>query len=476
MKKILSLLLAVVMLLSLCACGKSDTPAGQNAATHEPEPVPSKLLVGFGKVCITPEDPVQLNGYTTNRTSDKVLDDIYITCIAMKSEEETALIFSQDTQNSSAVVTPNLRQAVGSALDVPQTNIFVAATGTYSGPNLKATGETAEKYMEFYLDAAVQAATQAMDDLAPSVLYSATTEVEGLNFVHHYKMVDGTVEDGYYGFFDREIEGHVIDADKTMRLVKAERDGKPAILLVNWQCRPTLAYYEDKNAISADFIGYMRNKIEADTGMKVAYFTGAYGDLSPTSKIESEDPGLGVKEYGEKLAEYAINAQSSMAVLGGETIGAYSSQYKCPVNHLDEDMIDLAKQVTSQRKALGDQAADKLAKQLGFRSVYHAANISSRINRTEKYTFEVAALRMGNLGMLMSPSPIFNAAGKAAINKAPTDFTFIICEANAAWEVLPTEEAFSYGGYETDVSYFAKGSAEFILRLANEMLLTTTDD
>ena len=392
MKKFLSMLLAAVMLLSLCACGKSTT----EPAANEPAPEPSKLLVGFGKACITPENSVVLSGYTSNRKSTSVKDDLFIICLAMKSGDETALLFIQDLEFSTANVTPTIRKEVGGALDIPQDSIFMAATGTCSAPTLKSENENNVAYLEFYKEAAMQAAVDAMADLAPTTLYKATTETEGLNFVHHYKMVDGTVEDGYYGFFDREIEGHVIDADETMRLVKLQRDGKAPILLVNWQVRADLAYREDKTQVSADFVGFMRNKIEAETDMHVAYFTGAFGDLSAFSKIESENHNLDVQAYGEKLADYAIAALDNMEYLGGETIGSYTSMYKCPINSQDFDMADLAKQVTSQREELGDNAADKLAKSLGFNSVYHAANISSRMKRVQQYSIEVAALRMGN--------------------------------------------------------------------------------
>lgn len=470
MKKILSLLLAALMLLSLCACGK-----GNSDGEAAPAPVPSKLLVGFSKVCITPKDPVILSGYSSNRLSTSVKDDIYLMCLAMKSGDETALLFIQDLEFSTANVTPTVRKEVGAALDIPQSSIFMAATGNYSAPNLKSEHENNVAYLEFYMDAVMQAATEAMDDLAPTTLYKTTTETEGLNFVHHYKMVDGTVEDGYYGFFDREIEGHVIEADETMRLVKLQRDGKSPILLVNWQVRPDMAYRENKTQISADFIGYMRNKIEAETGMHVAYFTGAFGDLSAFSKIESENHGLDVQAYGEKLADYAIAALGNMELLGGETIGSFTSMYKCPINSQDFDMADLAKQVTSQRKALGDNAADKLAKSLGFNSVYHAANISSRMKRTLQYSIEIAALRMGNFGFLMSPSAIFNVPGEDQLNKLATDFGFIVCQANGSWNTLPSDAAFDYGCYEADTSYFDRGQAEFICRMMNEMLIETTD-
>lgn len=470
MKKFLSLTLAVLMLLSLCACGETAPEGSQTSQ--------SSLQLGFGRAEITPEDSVPLNGYgtSTDRMSTEVLDDLYVTCIAFRDEKQTALLFSQDLYHSTAVLTPTLRSDIGAAVQVPANNIFIAATGTYSGPDTKSNHENIQKFLTKYNTAMIQAAKAAIEDLAPATMTYGTTEVEGLNFIHHYTMEDGTVEDGYYGFFDREITGHAAEADKTMRLVKVDRGDKPAILMVNWQCRPTLNGAKDKTVISADFVGHLRNKVEADTGMHCVYFTGAFADISPTSLIESEDHGLDAKAYGEKLAEYAVNALDSLQALeGSTTLGTYTADFACTYNHDEEDKLDLAKQVTKERKANGDLAADKLAKELGFRSVYHAVSITARVNRKEKDSFELSALRFGELGFLMSPCAMGSAIGEKVYDKCPTGFSFLLCQANAAWSTLPSDESFEYGGYEADTSVWVRGSGEKIGNLLNEMLLMTTD-
>lgn len=479
MKKILSLLLAVLTVFSLCACSSNTNQTATPGEQATTAPAENPMQMGFGRACITPEDSVPLNGYgtSTNRMSTEVLDDLFVTCIAFKSDSKVALLFSQDLYHSTAVLTPTLRSEISSAVKVPAANIFIAATGTYSGPDTKSEHENAKKFIEKYKAGLIEAAQTAMDDLAPTTLSCGTTEVEGLSFVHHYTMIDGTVEDGYYGFFDREITGHAAEADRTMRLVKAEREGKPAILLVNWQCRPTLTGGNDKTVISADFVGYMRNKVEADTGMLCAYFTGAFGDLSPNSLIESEKHNLTVSEYGETLASYAVDALDTLEPLtGSTTIGTYTANYGCLTHREETDRLEDAKKVTSQRKKLGDLKADKLAKELGFRSVFHAAAISGRTTRKEKDSFEISTLRFGELGFLMSATPLFCSIGEEGLAKSPVGFSFMLCQANAAWQCIPSAAAFDYGGYEADVSYWARGSGEKMMTLLNEMLLMTTDD
>ena len=77
MKKILTILLAVVMLLSLMGCGGTEA--------KEPEEVQG-LQAGFGREKITPSENVYLQGGDwKNRMSTGKLDYQYVTCIALKN-------------------------------------------------------------------------------------------------------------------------------------------------------------------------------------------------------------------------------------------------------------------------------------------------------------------------------------------------------------------------------------------------------
>lgn len=475
MKRLFTLALAFSLVFGLCACGEQGGEASLQETKTIENPY-TNLQLGFARADITPAISVPLAGYGTaeKRMSTGVADGLYINCLAMSDGANTALLFTQDLLNTTAVLLPKIRNAISSTQRILADNIFLAATATYSGPDMKSSHENIAAYTEQYLAAFEICAKDALEDMAPVRLTCGSTEIQDLSFIHHYKMEDGTVEDGYYGFFDRAITGHAAEPDRNMRIVKAERQGKPNILLLNWQCRPTLNGAADKTKISADFVGYLREKVEADTGMHCVYFSGALGDISPTSRIESENHGLDAKAYGEKLAEYAVNALDSLQPLVGETtVGVYKGNYHCPINHEDEDKLDIAKQVVAERKENGDLSADKLAKELGLRSVYHAAAITARPARKETDEFEVSALRLGELGFLMSPGQMCSASGEKTLAEIPTDFAFTVGQANARWYTIPSEAAFDYGGYEADTSYFARGTGERMGELMNEMLLMT---
>ena len=120
MKRFFALLLAALLMLSLAACDK----------IQEKEIADTNLQLGYGRACITPETSVPLNGYNSgdSRMSTEVLDDIYVTCIAMSDGNYQALLFSQDLFISTATQTPKLRSALTDAVGVPGAYIFFAAT------------------------------------------------------------------------------------------------------------------------------------------------------------------------------------------------------------------------------------------------------------------------------------------------------------------------------------------------------------
>lgn len=464
MKRMFCILLSLILTLSLCACG------GETAQPAETFPE-TTLELGFGRADITPEDSVPMYGYAdTVRESTETHDPLTVTCLFMKDGDATALLFTQDINYTTNTVSPDLRQKLCGQTGVAQENISFASTGTYGGPDIKNTADSVTAWKEKYTQAVLEAARIAQEDLAPAVLYTAETEVEGLSFVHHYTMADGSVEDGYYGVFDQEITGHAADHDKTMRIVKVARKDAADVILVNWQSRANVLGSREDTVITADYPGAFRNALEAKTGAKVAYFNGACGEISPRSRIESEEHGLGLEAYGEKLAQFAFDALPNIQPLAGTGVECYRAAFFARVNHRDEDKMDDAKKVVALRATDGDAAADKLARELNLHSVWNAAILSTRATRPETRETEQNGMRFGGLGFAPIPCNIFSLPCETLREDSPFEMTFVLSEANEAWPCIPSKEAFDYGCYEADVSYYAQGAAERMAEISVDLL------
>ena len=467
MKKLITAFLALSLILGLCACGGTEAPEGTTAPA-------SNLQIGFARECITPDTPVPLAGYgnTTKRISTQVLDDIYLTCLAFSDGKNTVLLYTQDLLISTNNWVPNLRATIQFDLGVPSENIMFAATNNHSGPDSRNKDAAMLQFTEKYEAAVLKAATDAMNDLAPAVLYSTTTNTEGMNFVRHYYLTDGSVAGEFYGDFSAApIDRHTAEPDTEMVLVKADRpEGKKDILLMNYQVHPNLTSGEKKTDLCADFVGPTRDKIEADTGMLCAYFTGATAELDPTSRIESEQHGMDYIAYGQKLAQYAIDALPNMKLLEGDGIKVQRLAYNCAVNHYDEELAAEAERVVALWKETDIDTGNELARELGLSSVFHAEVVAARPSRPDKKPIELNAFSVGGLGFVTAPYKMYSINGKYVKENSPMEATFVLSEANEAWPNIAAKEAYAYGSYESDCSYYAEGMGERLAEIFVDML------
>ena len=77
--------------------------------------------------------------------------------------------------------------------------------------------------------------------------------------------------------------------------------GKPIAILVNFAAHPVMT---DGKILkySADYPGFLKNKVEAELATKCVFMQGASGDMSPN--VGSGPPGP--KGFGETLADHVI--------------------------------------------------------------------------------------------------------------------------------------------------------------------------
>lgn len=464
MKKAIAIFVLWAMVFGLFGCAGGETP--ETSAPTETEPAAGEFMVGYGRGDITPTAAVPMAGYGNGgtRLSEKVLDPLYLTCVAFRQGEETFLLLSLDLLQPFEAAFAATRLRMVRKTGVPAERIMFCCTHTHSAPQLSATDSNTEMYFEAFQKAALKAAEDAMADLAPAKLLGTRTQVEDMNFVRHYLMNDGTYYGPNFGSTESGYKSHLRESDQEMLLVKADREGDKAdILLMNWQAHPCFTGGADKREISADFIGVVRQTVETETGMLFAFFQGAGGDHNAISFIEGETRYPDNEGYGKQLAKEAIAALANLAPLAGSGVRSVKVMYEADVNHEDEALLEQAKQVAAFFKASGDRKqANHLAKQLGMTSVYHANAIVSRPDRPQKAAMEINAAYLGGLALVTAPFEMFGDSGSYIKENSPFAMTFVCTNANESYAYIPTREAYEYGCYESYSSYFAKGTAEAV--------------
>jgi len=450
MKKILCFALAAILLLGLCACGESGSAKKDT------------LQAGFGRVNVTPDYPVSLAGYSNydTRISTGYMDYLYVTCIAVTDGNDTILMYTMDqTSASYSGLYEEFLATITQTTGIPTDKIFIGATHTHGAPMTTYGSENNKRYKQELLAAAGRAGTEALNDLTPCRMLQTATNVKGMNFVRHYKVADGTYYGSNFGDATPGLVGHVREPDDQLILLKFDREGdKKDILFVNWQAHPDHTAWNDYYAITADFVGVMREALEQDTGMLVGYYGGASGDLNPFSEIPEVNHGLNMYQYGETMAQHAVTALESLTPVEGTAIKTVSKTHTFTINHEWDHLITQAREVQSVYNKSGADAANKLAVEYGMSSVYHANAITNMVNQGQTEDRVLDAFCIGNIGFIQAKCEMFSASAKYIKENSPFALTAVIASNNT---YIPTEEAYTeYRCYESDTSLFVKGSAE----------------
>ena len=467
MKKVLSLSLAFAMVLGVCACsGNSDDNSSR----------PS-LRAGYGRADITPTESIPLGGYgnSATRLSTGYLDPLYLTCIAFTdSNDNTILLFSQDLLGANSKWTKPARQAITAATGIPADHIVFSGSHTHSAPDSTAEHPATQEFTKKYPEYAVEAAQAALKDRAKASLYYGSTVVEGMNFIRHYLLENGTYAGSNFGDFNSApIKDHAEANDPEMQILKIDRvdEAKKDILVMNWQAHPCFTDGSGSGTfLSADFIGTTRDYVEEKTGCHFSYFTGAAGNHNAVSKIKSEMHNLSCQEYGAKLGQAMIDALGTLTRAKDGPVKSTQLIYEAPRNQADVDKLAEAQEVMEVYNTLGSNAAYIRAKELGLSSRFHASSIISRAGNLTPVSLELNAFSIGSCSFIFAPFEMFASTGRDIKENTPFDQTIICTCAINSLGYMPSAGAYEYGCYESDTSRYEKGTAEKVRDTYLDML------
>jgi len=471
MKKLIALTLVLIMVLSLCACTKSEKKPAETAV----------FQAGFGRANITPNYSVPLSGYgnTTTRMSQGFVDYLYATCVAFQDAKgEKVLLYTCDVINISESTYQLCSEAISKATKIPVERIIISATHTHSGPDQGSSHASITQYKEDFKQKLVEAAEAALADLSPATIQAGSTTIEGLNFVRHYIMNDGTVSGDNFGSTATGYAGHEREADKEMQLVRLNREGdKQDILMINWQGHAKIASTNatpegrfSREMLSADYIGSTREFVEQETGLLVAYYLGASGNLNTLSNIQSEqkDVPQDFKVFGQKLGQNVVDALPTLKDVETGLVATKKTVFQAEVDHTEDHMAANAQIIANLWAQTNDYTlCANEGKPYGIISPYHATSIVARCNNplTVK-EMQINAVTIGNIGFATVPYEMFCQNGQAVKDGSPYETTFMITCCNGSNAYIAAEAAFEYNGgtgsYEVHNRTFARGTAEAI--------------
>ncbi len=473
MKKVIVFVVLAAMLLSLCACGKKDEqPAAQQTGVNT-DVHAGKFCVGYSRIDITPQTSVPLAGYgrTSERMSKVVRDNMYATAITMRDEDGTVVVFlTMDLQRASDITVNAIRPMVSEQTGIPADHIMIHGTHMHSGPDLNNTKESSiVSYIDYLNPRLVQVILESIADLKPAELYYSSVETEGLVFVKHYQHTTADGEVKYFGdnFGTQVMDAttkHITDADPTLFLLKAVREGGKDIVIANFRGHPTITGGSTKYDISADFPGVFRVALEQQMDCYAAYFTGAGGNLNARSRITSEPDAADVDEHGARLAAHALEGLKNMTKVENTKLQTKQTVLDMECNHTTDNLQPFAKMVQtmwSNGASFSECAA--AGEPYGIRSPYYASAIISRVNRPETMDVELNTISIGDeIGICTAPNELFDTNTMYVEDHSPYNMTLTFGYSNGYRGYIPSALGWEYTCYESDCSYFLPGCGETI--------------
>ena len=214
-----------------------------------------------------------------------------------------------------------------------------------------------------------------------------------------------------------------------MQIVRFARENRKDIVLVNWQS--FVGKQGNNNYISPDFIGPLRNKVEQQLDVHCIYYEGAAGNLSFSDLLTGKGSSTGWQQavaYGELAADFVISALNN------------------------------------------DDAFEQI--RTGEISVRQTKFIA------QQTLAEVNFVSAGDLSFLSLPMELFDSLGVKIKQETPFTMTVLMGYTNGIGQYLPSQLAFSNGGYEAVHTSFRSGEGEkfvqFCLENLNELQSAST--
>ena len=495
MKKFIAFVLAVAMVLGLCACGGN----GEGSK----EKVYDSLHVGVARGDITPDNPIGAHingGGDPNRLAETILDDLAVTCIAITDKEnKTVLIYHQDIHNPSAEsFTDATRQAISEATGVPFESIYMTATHTHSSLHPRDT--TNEKNLEFnakYDKVVVEAAVAAMADRAPATMYCSEVDVKEANngqamaFVRHYTHKDGSVAGSNFGSYKMAMmNGFPYEADNGAQLIKfvREGEGKNPVLLMNWGAHSTFYGTTALKNISADYPAYLRRYIEENTDYTFALCLSGAGDQQPRANLYPvADHGLECEDYGAALGKIIADYTAVDANFTKVEDGAIKQEHQVitvNTNKIPEEQRELAAKAQDAYDYFlenGQEKGTSYAQAQGFQSCYEARSFVARLKLDSVDTMEIPidVMTIGNMAFAIASWEMSGHDSARVIKDAIKesglyDMAFIMAYCNNNLGYIPAISNYEYnngrGSYEAYDCNYAKGTCEQLAQAYIDLL------
>ncbi len=403
------------------------------------------LRAGAARRRITPPRGIFLIGYgDRTRGNIGVHDDLTATALVLDDGAQRLALVALDLLAVNEFVVDHIRARLA------PTEVLLCCSHTHSGPIVYADEKSPRRNREYIAaleENVVAAVREAEGRLQPARLEYACGEASvGIN--RRERKPDGRMEIGRNPDGPRDPSVQVVS-------VLAEETGTRIATLVNYACHGTVLG-PDNLLVSADWIGVMRQEVEAKLGGLTLFLQGAAANINPDMYWGDACAFEKAAEQGRRLAQAVLEALSAgPQPVCGTPLRLARAEVWLPTVVRAETL----RPPRSYRRPLLS-----LAHLPGFMAIFADLLLNQRYpwkSRIEAHDgfwsvpMRVSAARLDDLALVTLAAETFTEIGMKVKALSPARHTLFVSLTDGCVSYLPTEEAHGEGGYEVEIAPLA---------------------
>ncbi len=474
-------------LISVCGAGRQQG-CNRYLPTKDSE-YAQPMLAGVARVDITPPLPADLLGYVRrDRAAREVARPLLLTaCVIDDGSGTLTALLAADLVGMPISLAWRIRSAVAEQIGTSPEAVLVNTSHTHAAPwpgaVMKLGGEfdgltdQERAYTAWLPQAFVSAGVQAAAQLRPAAVAGGVGRVAGLAVNRRERTPDRGTILGWNpdGFVDEEVPTIRID----------DHAGGSIATIVGFGCHPVVVGPEVPE-VDSDFVGPLREQVEAIRGGLCLFLQGAAGNILP---LEAFHNRRGPEErMGARLGLEAAHAvaDAEPRILSTEKLDYGSvtpiSLYR-RVGQADQPAPVIATARREVRLPLLDPpAAEDLQRELAERKAelqgrqargesrvttnpvaYHVQWLEETLAAVHERRVarhlqgEIWAMRLGECALATAPGEIFSEIGAAVRRASPAAVTIFAGYSQGVLGYVATPEEYPHGGYEPAVSHRGYG-------------------
>jgi hypothetical protein len=418
------------------------------------------LKAGIAKIDITPTESLYMGGYDEScrmGPSDGVYGKIYSRALVFDDGTRKIVFVEVDIVSLPGEDYLPLRQLIATETGVPVENILLGCTHNHAAPFPGTNNSESEWYRQFNTRI-VKTVKDAIVNLEPVKIgggsgksYIAMNRRKRMEDTIGYITFDENNSSQSYGKHKTEFpvkihemegvyrlganpEGPIDDQVVIMRIDKLS--GEPKAVFVNYACHGT-SLGGRNNKISPEWSGHMLEYIEKNIPGVIGIFAqGAAGDINPRFVG-------GIDGYEDSLE----NTANLGYEIGKEVVSVFNTvKTDLPLNPAIK---------TNHQEIVCPLKYDHVVKNF----------------RNTTYEVPTTAVRIDAFTWVTFPGELFHQIGKDIKAGTHARYPFLVGYCNGSVGYLPTQQAYSEGGYEPWSTRFAPVT-EKIYRKGVEDLLS----